>query len=191
MHLDDLSEKKWTLIPIDQQLCLALHKCAITRLQMHQFRQAGLAAVQNVNDASLKIRNDEIFWLDAKAHELSDIETQTLAFLDNLRLEIKENLRVSLTEFECHFAFYDKGHYYQKHRDTTSANNKRVFSFVLYLNENWQDSDGGQLIGYEQQEVLFQIKPAIGNLILFRSDLEHEVMSTFRGRFSLTGWFRK
>jgi SM-20-related protein len=191
MHLDELSEKLWTLIPFDQTQSLALFEMAQERLQKRQFRQAGLAAIQNVNDSSLQIRNDEIFWLDAKSDDLSKAEKDFLSFIENLREEIKNDFRVSLSEFECHFAFYDKGHYYQKHRDTTAANNKRVFSFVLYLNENWNDADGGHLVGYDQDKVIFRVKPELGQMILFRSDLEHEVMPTQCGRFSLTGWFRK
>jgi SM-20-related protein len=190
-HLDELSEKMWTLIPFDQVQSSDLLKSAQRRLQNHQFRQAGLAAIQSVSDSSLQIRNDEIFWLDSKSHDLSEVEKKTLIFLENLRQEIKNDLRVSLSEFECHFAFYDTGHFYQKHRDITSTNNKRVFSFVLYLNENWKDTDGGHLVGYDQENIIFRIKPELGQMILFRSDLEHEVMPTLRGRFSLTGWFRK
>lgn len=178
-------------MPFDRVQSARLLQNAQRRLQNHQFRQAGLAAIQNINDSSLQIRNDETFWLDAKNPDLSDTEKEFLTFLDFLRHELRNHFRVSLSEFECHFAFYDKGHYYQKHRDITSTNNKRIFSFVLYLNENWQDLDGGHLIGFDQDKIIFQIKPEMGSLIIFRSDLEHEVKPTRRGRFSVTGWFRK
>lgn len=187
-HLDELSEKMWTLIPFDNQQSADLLKCAHLRLQSDQFRPAALASTQKV---TAEIRNDEIFWLDTKVHDLSEIEKEFLNFLEKFCSEIKNDLRVSLSEFECHFAFYDKGHFYQKHRDSTAQNNKRVFSFVLYLNPDWKDEDGGHLIGYNQEEILFQVAPELGQLIVFRSDLEHEVKPTLRGRFSLTGWFRK
>lgn len=187
-HLDELSEKMWTLIPLDIQRCSTLLECAQHRLQNDQFRQAALASTQQVRP---EIRNDKIFWLDAKAADLAPAEKEFLLFLDGLRLEIKNDLRVGLSEFECHFAFYDKGHFYQKHRDATSQNNRRVFSFVLYLNPEWTADDGGHLVGYSDQNILFQIKPELGRMILFRSDIEHEVQATLRGRLSLTGWFRK
>jgi len=187
-HLDELSEKMWTLIPFDKQQSANLLKCAHLRLQSDQFRAAALASTQKV---TTEIRNDEIFWLDAKARDLSSVEKDFLNFLESLCAEIKNDLRVSLSESECHFAFYSKGHFYQKHRDTTSLNNKRVFSFVLYLNPDWKNEDGGQLVGYSNEDVLFKILPEMGQLIVFRSDLEHEVKPTLRDRFSLTGWFRK
>lgn len=195
MHLDELSEKRWTLINFDQHQSAALLKSAQQRLQNQQFRQAALASTQKVSDSSLQIRNDEIFWLDAKSDSLSEAEKAFLHLLETLRFEMKNDLRVALHEVECHFAYYDQGHYYQKHRDTTVQNNKRVFSFVLYLNPEWKDEDGGHLVGYEaaqdSEQILFKIKPELGNMILFHSDLEHEVQPTKRGRFSLTGWFRK
>lgn len=187
-HLDELSENLWTVIPFDIQQSAALLECAKLRLQNNQFRQAALASTQKVASS---IRNDEIFWLDAKSDDLQAAEKKILYFLDKLCSEIKNDLRVSLSEFECHFAFYDKHHFYHKHRDTTSQNNKRVFSFVLYLNPNWNADDGGLLVGYDQEKILFKIKPEMGQMIIFQSDLEHEVQPTLRGRYSLTGWFRK
>lgn len=187
-HLDELSEKKWTLLSINPQLSSSLLQKAQDRLIQKQFRQAELAAAQNVVSA---VRNDKIFWLDAKIANLDNSEKEILSTLDHLLHEIKNDLRVSLKEVECHYAFYDKGHFYKKHRDTTAFQNKRVFSFVLYLNSDWNPEDGGYLVGYEEKEILFQIKPEMGNMILFHSDLEHEVKPTSRGRFSLTGWFRK
>lgn len=190
-HLDELSDKMWTLIPFDRAQSLSLLNCAQERLQSQQFRDAGLAAVQNINESTLRIRNDQIFWLDAKSNNLSVSEKKFLAFLEQFQSELKNDLRISLTEVETHFAFYDKGHYYHKHKDTTQNNNKRVISFVLYLNEDWQESDGGHLVGYKDDEVIFRIRPELGKMIVFTSDLEHEVLPTQRGRFSLTGWFRK
>lgn len=187
-HLDELSEKMWTVISCDRGQSELLLKTAQDRLQKAQFRPAALAATQKVTS---QIRNDEIFWLDAKSNNLSGIESDFLDFLEKLRNELKNEMRVSLTEVECHYARYEAGHYYQKHRDTTSQNNKRVFSFVLYLNPNWKNEDGGQLMGYENEKTLFQMQPELGQLILFRSDLEHEVKPTQRDRLSLTGWFRK
>jgi SM-20-related protein len=188
-HLDELSEKMWTLISIDPSFSLKLQQSAKQRLSERLFRDAELAASKKVVST---IRNDQIFWLDSKAQPLTAIENETLHSLQKMLIEIKENLRVFLDHVECHFAFYDKGHFYRKHRDTTEQNNKRIFSFVLYLNENWKADEGGELVGYgPQQEELFLIQPVLGQMILFRSDLEHEVKPTHRERLSLTGWFRQ
>jgi SM-20-related protein len=187
-HLDELAEKMWTLISFDIDTSADLLQCAKSRLEQHQFRDAGLALNQKVRS---EIRNDRIYWLDAAQTDLKSVEKKILAQLESLRHELKQDLRVGLDEVECHYAYYEKGHYYQKHRDTTAHDNKRVFSFVLYLNPDWKNQDGGELVGYEEGHSIFNVKPELGRMILFRSDLEHEVKSTNRGRYSLTGWFRK
>ena len=188
-HLDELSEKMWTLISIDPEFCLQLRQSAKQRLEHQLFRQAELALNKKIIS---EIRNDQIFWLDEKTDSKTPAEEKILHNLQALQSELKTNLRVFLDSFECHYAFYDKGHFYKKHRDTTSHNNKRIFSFVIYLNPNWQPEDGGQLVGYQADgEVSFEIRPELGHLLLFRSDLEHEVKPTTRERLSLTGWFRQ
>ena len=186
-HFDELSEKKWCVFTIDAGLSLKLQQNAMQRLAKGQFRDAELAATQKVVST---IRNDKIFWLDARLQSLDSTEHQFLQFLETLKTELKQNLRVSLIEVECHYAHYAAGHFYKRHRDITPIENKRIFSFVLYLNPNWQARDGGELICYEANETLFQITPELGRFILFRSDLEHQVNVTQRDRLSLTGWFR-
>lgn len=187
-HLDELSEKMWTLIPIEREWGLKLQQMARLRLQLQLFRPAELAASRKVE---AQVRNDQIFWLDAKSNSLDAAEMQFLNALEQLKADLKTGLRIYLESVECHYAFYEKGHYYQRHKDITLQNNKRIFSFVIYLNESWQDQDGGHLMAYQDQEVLFKIKPESGQMIIFRSDLEHEVKPTFRDRLSLTGWFRQ
>lgn len=187
-HLDELSDQMWTTFFVDPIFSSRLQQKANLRLQMQLFRDAGLAASNQVQS---QIRNDKIFWLDAKLPDLSEIESSALHSLDQLRQQIRTDLRVSLGEVECHYAFYEKGHFYKRHRDTTSQNNKRIFSFVLYLNDNWKEDDGGALMAYGNEKILFSIQPEIGKMILFRSELEHEVLITNRDRLSLTGWFRQ
>lgn len=187
-HIDEISEKMWTLVPCSQKQSEDLLQCALKRMQHGQFRAATLAATRKVTE---QIRNDQIFWLDSQQNDLEPAESEFLQCLDSLRQTLQTEFRISLSEIECHYAHYEPGHFYQKHRDTTVQNNHRVFSFVLYLNKDWQSQYGGQLIGYQRQEVAFEIQPELGQMILFRSDLEHEVKITERDRWSLTGWFRK
>jgi len=64
----------------------------------------------------------------------------------------------------------------------------RKLSVICYLNENWKESDGGQLRVYFPNDAK-DFFPISGRLICFRSDLlEHEVLPTERHRISLTGW---
>lgn len=144
-----------------------------------------------------EIRNDFTLWIDDKTWPLglTARETKTLQnyldFLTQTQQELKNYFRISLTSFETHFAIYPKGHFYKKHIDQTANSNHRHFSFVLYLNEApWIEADGGQLIGYNGPEKIFEVLPTGQRMILFLSSIEHEVLPTSRERYSITGWFR-
>jgi SM-20-related protein len=93
-------------------------------------------------------------------------------------------------DLECHYAIYPPGTHYRRHLDRSPAGAERVVSLVLYLNEDWNPADGGELKLYTEPGVL--IVPSGGTLVLFVSEsLEHEVLPTRAVRLSLTGWFRR
>jgi SM-20-related protein len=185
-NFEDLTEKYWTILTIDQGFALNL----LATAQKHEssFRPATTSASLN---AVKDIRSDQIYWLDENNTLNNETEKQTLKYLNQLRVQLQDYFRISLTHLETHFAIYNQGEKYVRHRDTTSQNNKRVFSFVIYLNEVWSDTDGGQLVGYKEESILFRVQPLLGQMILFRSDVEHEVLTAHKKRYSLTGWIRQ
>lgn len=187
-YFNELNEQNWTLIPVDFVLATKLQISAECKFKANQFKTANITVAEA---GSAVIRSDYIFWLDAKDATLTDNDQTALAQLEFLTNALKNFFRISLTEFECHFAVYKPGSFYKKHRDTTLQDNKRVFSFVVYLNPEWSPTDGGELVGYKDNRTLFQISPTIGKMILFKSDIEHEVLIAARTRYTLTGWIRR
>jgi SM-20-related protein len=136
-----------------------------------------------------EVRGDKIKWLEKS--ELTDAQTQYFAFLEALREHLSGYFRIRLPWFECHLATYPVGSFYTKHLDQFRETNNRIFSVILYLNEDWKPEHGGQLRIYED-DAYVDISPLMGRLVCFRSDLvEHEVLKTDRVRFSVTGWFRR
>ena len=191
-YFTQLNEQNWTLIPVDKSLTSKLQNSARTKFKANQFKAAGISGLEL---PATKIRNDSTFWLDSQSDSLDEADRKVLICLKELTVLLKDFFRISLTEVECHYAVYQPGQYYKRHRDSTQNDNKRVFSFVIYLNENWAPTDGGQLVGYENgkdnETAAFSILPELGNMILFKSDFEHEVLRTDRLRYSLTGWLRR
>ncbi len=191
-YFSQLNEQNWTLIPVDKILTSKLQDSARTKLKANQFKAAGISGLEL---PATEIRNDSTFWLDSQSDSLNEADRKVLICLQELTVLLKDFFRISLTEVECHYAVYQPGQYYKRHRDSTQNDNKRVFSFVIYLNENWAPTDGGQLVGYENgndnKTAAFSILPELGNMILFKSDFEHEVLRTDRLRYSLTGWLRR
>ncbi len=176
----------WTTLAINPLWAQDLGKAAGERQKKRQFHTAALARTSN-----LEIRNDETFWLDAKLADLELIEHEALSGLESLKQQLRDFFRIHIAEIECHYSYYEPGHFYLRHQDATGVNNQRIFSFVIYLNVDWQPKDQGQLIGYHQDEILFSILPKMGTMIIFRSEIEHEVRPGNRNRWALTGWFRK
>ena len=98
------------------------------------------------------------------------------------------------------YAAYPNGGYYRRHVDSYANTPQalRKFSFLLYCNEGWEESDGGCLrihtdgggevapIGVEPSYV--DVQPKAGTLVLFRSDVPHEVLNTAAQRLAVVGW---
>ncbi len=161
------------------------------------FKTATIGEAKTTQQNKPEIRNDFTLWIDDKNWP-SGLKPDEIDLLQNfchsltqIQTELKNYFRLSLNSYETHFAIYPKGHFYKKHVDQTAENNRRHFSFVLYLNQGpWSESEGGQLVGYKGSEKVFEVLPTGDRMIIFFSSIEHEVLPTQRERFSITGWFR-
>ncbi len=151
--------------------------------------EIGKEQKQNLNKT---VRQTEIFWIDP----LIPTPTQSL-FLERMQ-ELLEQLRkltyIPLKHFECHYSIYPIGGYYERHKDQFQGDLSRQISFILYLDGNWQPTEGGELVLYNEkspEDVDQILRPAKGRLVVFMSEsIEHEVRPTLRLRHSLTGWMR-
>lgn len=154
-----------------------------------EMRNAGIG-----KDAELSqtVRGDFIHWLDEAT--TTPAQRDYLQRLEDLRQAFNQTLYLGLFEFEGHFASYPLGAFYRKHLDQFQHDGQRALSCILYLNEHWQDSDGGQLRLYldEDGEGEYRdIAPMGGTLVVFLSARYwHEVLPATRERLSITGWFR-
>ena len=74
---------------------------------------------------------------------------------------------------------------------TSFRNTERKYSLINYLNKNWLEEDGGQLLVY-QNEAVQKILPHSQTAVFFKSDeMEHEVTIANRSRMSITGWLKR
>lgn len=150
-----------------------------------RFRKAGVGKQQQhqINEG---VRGDLIQWLDK-----GNCSPELRLYIDRIRdlmTYLNETLFLSLKDFEVHMTVYPVGSFYKRHLDQFRKDDHRKLSIVCYLNEEWQEAEGGQLrmyLGPEKKDIF----PIAGRLVCFRSDqLEHEVLPATRERFSLTGW---
>ena len=143
-------------------------------------------------DTHQEFRGDFIHWIEAS--EASPEEQTYLALMDELKDAINQAFFLGLFELESHFAIYPAGAGYQKHLDQFVGTEDRKITCILYLNEDWQETDGGQLRMYlspTETKAFIDIEPQGGRLVVFvSSDFLHEVLPAKRERISITGWFR-
>ena len=142
-----------------------------------------------MKDKTQKIRGDKTCWLETTSKNPAEME-----FLDTIR-QFMEHLNktcfTGLNACEFHYALYEEGTSYTRHKDQLKNDYNRKFSFISYLNENWIKSDGGQLIIHHSEDTQ-EILPTNQKAIFFQSDiLEHEVAVAIRPRMSLTGWLKR
>lgn len=137
-----------------------------------------------------QIRNDSISWLND--YEPNQNVQKYQDFLIQMQSTLNQNLYLSLNNYETHFARYDKGNFYKKHKDNFQKSNNRIITLLTYLNKDWQVSHGGQLRVYKTENEFIDFAPKAGSVIIFiSSDIEHEVLPSHSTRYSLTSWFRK
>lgn len=174
---------------ISKDLALGLYNEITNLINEDELRDAAIGrGVQS--DVIKSIRKDEIKWINQNND--SSVVVSLLSIINNLGAYLSNYFRVSIKRYEGHWAHYPKGAFYKKHIDQFQETSNRIFSIILYLNLDWQEADGGELIIYPENEEMVKIKPNLGSLVCFRSDaLYHEVLPTFKSRYSVTGWFRK
>lgn len=150
---------------------------------------------QRVDD----VRRDRVHWLDP-----DDAASQWyFGWIESLRLGLNRSLLLGLFDYECHLAWYPPGGFYAAHVDAFRGEDNRKVSTVLYLNDDWQRSDGGELVLYDAispegefddeapLKVARIVKPTGGTLVCFLSEeIPHEVLEATDDRFSIAGWFR-
>lgn len=160
----------------------------IMQLQKDEMMTTAGIGNEEVKDANQKMRSDKIYWLDKK-HD-NYFENEFLLQAENFIEHLNNTCYAGINAYEFHYAVYEEGSFYKRHKDQFKNNDHRKFSLITYLNEDWLATDGGQLQVY-QNDTMQQIQPRSQTAVLFKSDeTEHEVIKANRSRMSITGWLK-
>jgi SM-20-related protein len=160
-------------------------------LQLQQNEQMQHANIGNeiIKDTTQKIRSDKIYWMD-KSHN-NPFENEFLLLVEHFIDYLNRTCYTGINACEFHYAVYEEGTYYKRHKDQFQNNSNRKYSLISYLNQNWQDADGGQLLVY-QNDTVQKIQPQSQTAVFFKSsETEHEVALAHRERMSITGWLKQ
>ncbi len=151
------------------------------------FKKAGISSSDSLRLDATR-RRDRTRWLN----EDGGAQSEFLAFSEGLREHLNHSLYLGLKRFESHFAIYEEGDFYEKHFDSFRGERNRVVTAVYYLNENWSEMSGGELVVYDENDKeLAQVIPEANTLIVFMSEkFPHEVLPAKVKRYSIASWFR-
>lgn len=173
------------LVVIANALPAALTSALLSEARQADLQPAGVGRGHQ-QQQNLQIRRDSTCWLSGD----SSAQQQYLQLMAQVQQQMNRRCLLGLTHYECHFARYQQGDFYQKHLDAFKGRSNRVLTSVCYLNT--VESGGNLQIYNEDDQPLLQVSPAAGTLVLFESErFPHEVLSAETERFSIAGWFRK
>ena len=161
----------------------------ILQLQRDEMMTAAGIGNEEIKDPQQKMRGDQIYWMDKNHNNIYEQEFLRLAedFIDHLN----KTCYTGINSYEFHYAVYEEGSFYKRHKDQFKNDGNRKYSLINYLNENWLEENGGQLLIYQKEEVQ-KISPQSQTAVFFKSDeMEHEVTKANRRRMSISGWLKQ
>ncbi|HBL73761.1 MAG: oxidoreductase [Bacteroidetes bacterium GWF2_42_66] len=187
--IEDIADRDYTVIEnlFDDAILRGLKNRLLQNIKSEKMKAAGIGN-RNHHLQDHAIRSDKIHWIDRYSENQS--EQQFVSKIDNLSAYLNKTCFTGITDFEFHYACFEKGTFYKRHIDRFKNDNSRKFSVITYLNERWKKEHGGELVLYMENEEII-IPPEWGKTIIFRSHLiEHEVLPSHTRRLSITGWLK-
>lgn len=189
--LSDIEQQGWSVQKnfFSNELIQELNETLTSFRQQGKLNQAGIGRETGFH-IEQSIRSDEISWFDET--DLNEAQKKYLTVTQELQDAINQQFYLGLFELEVHFALYSPNAFYKRHLDQHKNQDTRVITLITYLNDNWNEEDGGELQLYLKNGQVVTVLPDAGTVVCFMSaEFEHEVLPAKRERVSLAGWFRK
>lgn len=184
--MDDLSANDYVIIDqfVKDDFYNDLKEFFIKNLP--NFSKAGIGALDK-NIIRHDIRGDHTFWLDrqrdSRIHKFWSLVDEAIYIFNRYCF-------LSLSGYEFHLANYPPETKYEKHLDQFNNRNNRMITLVIYLNDEWEKGDGGELEIFLKNGNTKIVEPLADRCILFKSaEIPHQVLKSNKDRYSITGWF--
>jgi SM-20-related protein len=161
----------------------------ILQLQQDNLMTSAGIGNEETRDHQQKTRGDKIYWMD-KGHT-NVFEQEFLSLAEDFINHLNRTCYTGINAYEFHYAVYEEGSFYKRHRDQFQNDSNRKYSLINYLNPDWLEEDGGQLWVYKEEGIQ-KISPQSQTAVFFKSDeMEHEVTIANRSRMSISGWLKR
>lgn len=131
------------------------------------------------------MRKNKIFWQeDDFGDDVDDLQQMVLSLIRQLN----SSHGFSFKLIEARLGIYEPGELISK-SDEAEENLKKynTVSFVIYLNSDWDEEDGGLLRLFLDKENTDEIDPVAGRLVFVADDLDYEITAVNRRRLGVTG----
>jgi len=140
--------------------------------------------LDETNEFNATVRDDRICWINESTSGTSGAVSEFMRqhLVTSLKAEIPSLLCTSRYRTNLMVSVYPSGSGgYSKHLDNdplSSRPDKRVLSLVYYLNGDWKEGHGGELV-LHTKEGNVQVEPKLDRLVAFWSkEMEHKVLAT-------------
>jgi SM-20-related protein len=188
--IDSYLENKVGIVDnfLSESLAGHLKENLITLFAKAQLQAAGTGQKEK-NGLDNVFRGDQIYWL---GREHDDIYENTFFdLMDHFVEHINSTCYAGIKSYEFHYTLYPTGSFYKVHLDQFKTDDSRQYSMIMYLNEGWEEKDGGELCVHDG-DARQNISPINGKSVFFKSnELKHEVLLTHKPRMSITGWLKR
>ncbi len=173
---------------LTSKLAVLLQEHVLRLYEGGQMERAGIGN-DSIQAHNSKIRSDKIHWLDKKNKHIEELGF--LEYVEDFIEYLNKTCYTGINAYEFHYALYEEGSFYKRHKDQFRTDSNRKYSLISYLNDDWLESDGGQLWVHHDGETQ-KIIPTNRKAVFFQSnELEHEVTMAMRPRMSVTGWLKR
>ena len=173
---------------LSDRLSNGLHQNILNLHRDHLMHAAGVGN-EIVKDTNQKMRGDKIYWMDRSHANI--FEQEFLQQIEDFIEHLNRTCYTGINGYEFHYALYEEGSFYKRHKDQFKNDSDRKYSLINYLNKDWLPEDGGELLVY-QDDTIQHILPKANTSVFFKSDeMEHEVTKANRSRMSITGWLKQ
>ena len=183
--LDALSEDNYVIIDQFLDLTIYAEVKAYFLSKFQFFSQAGIGTQLQATICT-DIRGDRIYWLEKEA--VTTIPS-FWGLIDETISMFNRYCFLSLASSEFHFSNYPPGTHYDAHVDQFQNSNNRIISIIMYLNDDWQTGDGGELEIFRGDNKTVSVEPIARRCVMFKSaNILHRVLQCNKSRYSVTGW---
>lgn len=131
------------------------------------------------------MRKNKIFWQeDDFGEDVDDLQQMMLSLVRQLN----SSYGFSFKLIEARLGIYEPGKLISKSDEAEESLKKyNTVSFVIYLNSDWDEEDGGQLRLFLDKDNIEEIDPVAGRLVFVGDNLDYEITEVNTRRLGVTG----